>query len=641
MLGRRSVGALVGAAVGSALLPGCDIIPPSGWALDLVTVSADGTDGGNQPTIDSPKFSADGTKMLFTTPASNLGPNDTNDAPDVYMRDLTTETTTLVSRNAAGTDAGNSGSGQASFDADATRVVFASHATDLGPVDTDLAADIYVRDLTTGAVTRIDPGAHSCGSAHSSGPMFSPDGNKIAFTRDWWLDGNMTDLFVHDLRTQTTVQVSRHQGAETCVADSRSGFATFSSDGTLIGFISTANDLGPVDSGDPTFLNDAQDVYLYDLDAETTTLVSVDATGTEASNGVSEGFVTFSPDGTKVFFPTNANNLGPTDTNNSSFFPDVYVRDLVAETTDLVSANADGTDSAMPIGSRLSPDATKLAFASPLNTLGPGDSDSGILDGLDVYVRDLTTGAISLISVNAAGTDSGNKVSGAPMFVGGNKIVFASQASDLVPTDTDTETDLYLRDLSSGATTLLSGNANGTGSGNGEVRTGFASASDDGSTIAFVTSGSNHGARDTNGFEDIYVVEYHDRADLLVTVDPSTDPVPSGGEVTYDVNVVNAGPESAHDAKLIAVLPEGTTLVDAEAAGGECSEPVVARPDIVVCDLGDLEPDAEANATIAAHVTAPAGSDVTTLIGVGATTFDPVRDNNVAEVHSTVGAPSS
>jgi hypothetical protein len=197
MSGRRWVGALVCAPLGAALLTGCDIIPASGWALDLVTDSADGADGGNAPTHFS-DVSADGTRVLFTTTASNLEPNDTNDNVDVYMRDLDSGTTTLVSSNTAGTDAGNSGSHEPSFSPDGTKVVYASTASDLGPIDTDLASDIYLRDMTTGAVARIDPGPDSCGGAHSGGPTFSPDGNKVAFTRSWFLESNASDVFAHN-----------------------------------------------------------------------------------------------------------------------------------------------------------------------------------------------------------------------------------------------------------------------------------------------------------------------------------------------------------------------------------------------------------------------------------------------------------
>jgi hypothetical protein len=173
MSGRRSVGASVCTALGAALLTGCDVIPANGWALSLVTVSANGADGGNAPTHFA-DVSPDGAKVLLTTGASNLGTNDTNDSPDVYLRDLDSGTTTLVSSNAAGTDAGNGGSGEPTFSPDGTKVVYASTASDLGPIDSDQASDIYIRDLTTGAVTRIDPGPTRVGTRTRVGPPSAP-----------------------------------------------------------------------------------------------------------------------------------------------------------------------------------------------------------------------------------------------------------------------------------------------------------------------------------------------------------------------------------------------------------------------------------------------------------------------------------
>jgi hypothetical protein len=274
----------------------------------------------------------------------------------------------------------------------------------------------------------------------------------------------------------------------------------------------------------------------------------------------------------------------------------------------------------------MSPDGTKVAFSSAGNTHGPVDTDDGVL-GLDVYVRDLTIGVTTLVSVNTAGTDSGNSISGAPQFAGNDKIAFASLATDLAPPDADTEADLFLRDLVSGTTTLLSASADGGRSGNGAVFPG-ASISADGSVITFATTGSNHGARDTNGFEDIYAVRYHDRADLAVTAEASPDPVAPGGELTYDVGVTNAGPESGEDGKVIVVLPEGTKLFDAEATGGACAQPIPERPDIVSCELGDLAAGSSAGAVIRAQVSAPPGSVLTAVVAAGAMTFDPVSTSD-------------
>ncbi len=118
-----------------------------------------------------------------------------------------------------------------------------------------------------------------------------------------------------------------------------------------------------------------------------------------------------------------ADDLGPTDTDRSS---DVYVRDLRTGTTRLASARADGEDSgnapSRPLS--ISPDGTKVAFASYATDLGPHDSDTTELpeataDDIgneDVYVHDLTSGTTTMVSTNAAGTDSANGSSPEALF---------------------------------------------------------------------------------------------------------------------------------------------------------------------------------------------------------------------------------
>ena len=110
---------------------------------ELVTVSNDGTSGGNERTRHF-AVNGDGTKIVFATRASNLVPNDSNGANDVFLRDTTAGTTALLSVNAAGTDSAAGNSANVSITPAGTGVVFTSNAGDLGPADTDGLNDVYV-----------------------------------------------------------------------------------------------------------------------------------------------------------------------------------------------------------------------------------------------------------------------------------------------------------------------------------------------------------------------------------------------------------------------------------------------------------------------------------------------------------------
>ena len=124
-------------------------------------------------------------------------------------------------------------------------------------------------------------------------------------------DGNgVSDVFVHDRPTGTTQLVSVAAGGGTA-GNGASTRPVVSNDGTKMAFVRAATDLvgGPV-SG-------AGDVYVRDLAAGTTSLVSVDGMGGGGGNGPSDG-PTFSSDGRRLAFTSEASNLGPSDANGVS-----------------------------------------------------------------------------------------------------------------------------------------------------------------------------------------------------------------------------------------------------------------------------------------------------------------------------------
>jgi Tol biopolymer transport system component len=113
----------------------------------LVSVNRAGTGSGNGFST-SPVLSATGRFVAFVSTASDLVANDTNGAPDVFVRDLKTGTTTLVSVNRAGTDSGNGasfGSYAPLLSADGRVVAFQSAASDLVANDTNGAGDVFAR----------------------------------------------------------------------------------------------------------------------------------------------------------------------------------------------------------------------------------------------------------------------------------------------------------------------------------------------------------------------------------------------------------------------------------------------------------------------------------------------------------------
>src|SRR5262249_35405826 len=234
---------------------------------------------------------------------------------------------------------GNGNSSDATISADGRLVAFESGSTNLGAGGAT-GSDVYVRDLQANTTTLVDRASGADGApatAFSTNAAISATGRFVAFAS---LASNLSpddgelieDVFVRDLQTNTIALVSRADGAGGATGDSDSQAAAISADGRFVVFTSFADNLDPADqTGD-------QDIFLRDLQTNTTTLVSraTGANGAKANGLTDEPAI--SADGRFVAFFSTATNLDPADVDTTG---DIYVRDLQTNTTTLVS-RADG-----------------------------------------------------------------------------------------------------------------------------------------------------------------------------------------------------------------------------------------------------------------------------------------------------------
>ncbi len=127
--------------------------------------------------------------------------------------------------------------------------------------------------------------------------------------------------------------------------------------------------------------NETSDVFVRDLQANTTTRVSVDMNGGDPLGASSGPDVT--PDGRYVAFTSTAGDLVPGDGNTHE---DVFVRDLQTNTTTRVSVDIGGGDpDSFCEGAAISDDGRYVAFRSPATDLVSGDGN----EQSDIFVRDL------------------------------------------------------------------------------------------------------------------------------------------------------------------------------------------------------------------------------------------------------------
>lgn len=267
------------------------------------------------------QLSADGSTVVFTSSATNLISGDTNSKDDIYYKNLTTGVVERVSMSSASEQA-NGDSYKAYFSADGNKVVFVSSASNLIVGDTNNVADIFIKDLATKEVIRINVDKFATqANGNSDDARFSADSTKVLFSSDATnLVANDTngvrDIFVKDLLTDDLIRVTTNKNGEQ--ANGVSYNAQFSPDGRRVVFSSLASNLVADDT------NGVVDVFVKDLDTGEVTRISRNNDG-QQGNAFSGGAVSFSSDGTQVVFESIANNLSANDTNVAK---DIFVANL-------------------------------------------------------------------------------------------------------------------------------------------------------------------------------------------------------------------------------------------------------------------------------------------------------------------------
>jgi hypothetical protein len=177
-------------------------------------------------------------------------------------------------------------------------------------------------------------------------------------------------------------------------------------------------------------------------------------------------------------------------------------------TTERVSVGQGGVQANSLSGyAVLSADGRFVAFVSGASNLVPGDTN----DEEDVFVHDRRTGRTERVSLGQRDVQ-GNRGSFDPaLSADGRFVAFVSWASNLVPGDTNDEEDVFVRDRRTGKTERVSLGPNGI-QGNGDSGGIYTPAlSTDGRFVAFDSEASNLVPGDTNNWQDVFVRTLVDR----------------------------------------------------------------------------------------------------------------------------------
>jgi TolB protein len=345
-----------------------------------------------------------------------------------------------------------------SMSADGRFVVFTAYSPDSEAGD---VVDILLRDRRRGVTTTI---VHSTPDIQHFGATISADGDRVAYLERFPAnEGNAADLYVLDRgRGRTTFEGQAYVGSQ----------PSLSADGGLVTFERQAADGNT-------------DVYVRDVDRDSTTLVSVSTSG--AGGNGSSGAAEISADGRVVLFSSVATNLTPEPPAGDT----LYLRDLRGRTTTAYPL-AHGTGSSWGSSAALSPDGRYAAYSTDqvwLLDLATGTSVAvtppqpddvhsslgdvsararvvaysttyDIREGGEPYTlmraRTMRTGTEELINVGTGGPQTSRAEYLAEITPSGRYVAFHSDATNLVPGDTNGVMDVFIRDLVTDTTTLVS-----------------------------------------------------------------------------------------------------------------------------------------------------------------------------------------
>jgi Tol biopolymer transport system component len=420
-----------------------------------------------------PSLSYDGRFVAFFSEATNLVARDTNDVGDIFVHDTQSGMTTRVSVGENGAQADRE-STFPSLSGNARYVVFSSAATNLVKNDTNNRPDVFVHDRATGATERVSissSGGESQGVSYTYYPSISAEGDVVVFSSNApnlvTGDTNGTyDIFVRDRKAGTTTRVS--VGADGKEGDGPSLHGVVSGNGRYVAFQSRATNLVANDS------NGAEDVFVHDRQTGTTTRISTDSQGRQVNGGSHRPAI--SHDGRVVAFSSEAADMVPEDTNGSE---DVFVHDRETRSIERVNVGPGGIQSGVArltagdVGetvccilstaccviviindrkSVVSASGDHVVFRSDVDDLVAHDTNAW----QDIFVFDRKARTTTRVSVGSSGVQGNRESVHHGVSFDGRYIAFSSKASNLVPNDTNGLSDIFLHDRQTGTTKRVS-----------------------------------------------------------------------------------------------------------------------------------------------------------------------------------------
>ncbi len=362
-------------------------------------------------------------------------------------------------------------------------VAFASGGGNKNPERVSLADD---GAEAIGTYTPYCPEDCSGVWSDSYGPALTPNGRFVAFTTVApnlikGFDYPVQQIVVRDRKSRKTrlVSANANNGGP---GDGGSSYASISANGRFVLFASYARNLTPLD--DP----EGEDVFVHDRKTRVTRYL----TGSPSEHGGHAFPNALSDNGRYAVF-NNAYYDAVDDSEKSS----VFLVDLRRSETTLVSAGLGGAAAhGLSVQPSISANGRFVAFTSDADDLFSGPTNGS----LQVYVWDRMTRALRLASVGVGGVPSDSNALAPCVSDDGNLVAFDSDARNLVEGDTNDTWDVFLHDFRTGETTRISV---GPGGEQGAAFSWYPRMTRDGALVVFAT-GNSLVPEATNGVGDVY-----------------------------------------------------------------------------------------------------------------------------------------
>ncbi|MBP7006543.1 MAG: PD40 domain-containing protein, partial [Candidatus Pacebacteria bacterium] len=501
-------------------------------SIERVSVATGGIEANGHSYY--PSVSSDGRYVTFPSSATNLVAGDTNATEDIFVHDRQTNTTERVSVTDDESEANDESSGFAPISGDGRYVVFYSNATNLVAGDTNIAGDIFLRDLQLDTTIRVSvTDGEAEGNGSSLYPNISADGEIITFI------SNATNLVVGDTNAQPDVFIRDRNGGTTqriSVSSEEvegdlevtSEAPAISSDGRYVVFASYSTNLTANDT------NLVQDVFIRDVELGTTEILSISSNEIQGNDQSYKPSV--SSDGRYVTFYSEATNLISGDTNDAG---DIFIRDRELDTTERVSLrnNGDEIDNSSDRPD-VSSDGRYVIFDS-------GDElikDEDFNNGSDIFIRDRELDTTDfIINFDATIVDNDDGSNNPVISEDGAYIFFESDSSKLIQNDSNLSSDIFSYTRGNGEIELVSKNVDGV-QGDDESRS--LSISSDGRHVGFYSYATNLVEDDTNATADLFVVDRE--TDEVIRVIRTYAGGEIAGDELDDDNVFMISPDGAY-----------------------------------------------------------------------------------------------